>query len=182
MLLALHCLPLIFVGAATLASAQDADIQWRHRAHSGPVEVMANPLTSVSRASFYEARGFAAVAIQPYAESCGFSFGFRNGGMTPIAVKLADWRVIGADGALIAFKLPEAWDAEWERAGVPPFARIAFRWAQFQSESTFEPGDWIMGMATLTRIPAPPFRLLVRYQDEKGDHEIVLDRLECARD
>lgn len=180
MLLALRCLPLIFVGAATLAPAQDADIQWRHRAHSGPVEVMANPLASVSRGSFYEARGFAAAAIRPYAESCGFSFGVKNGGRLAIRTRLADWRAIGADGEAVAFKLPEAWDTEWQQAGVSPAARIAFRWAQFQSENTFEPGDWIMGMATLTRVPVPPFRLLVRYQDEKGDHEIVVDKLVCA--
>ena len=77
---------------------------------------------------------------------------------------------------------PEAWDAQWEKAGVSQTARIAFRWAQFQADNTFEPGDWIMGMATLESVPTAPFRLIARYHDNKGDHEIVLDKLECARD
>jgi hypothetical protein len=39
-----------------------------------------------------------------------------------------------------------------------------------------------MGMATLEATPAGPFRLVARYSDDRGNHEIVLDRLDCARD
>jgi hypothetical protein len=39
-----------------------------------------------------------------------------------------------------------------------------------------------MGMATLKIEPKSPFRLVARYQDNKGNHELVLDKLECARD
>lgn len=30
--------------------------------------------------------------------------------------------------------------------------------------------------------PAGPFRLVARYHDNKGHHEIVLDKLTCAHD
>jgi len=161
---------------------QEDDIEWRHRAARGAIVLTANPLRPAARAAFYEARGFSARQVRPYSEACGFSFGFGNGGTTPVVVKLADWRAIGADGMSIAFKPPEHWDAEWERARVPSAARIAFRWAQFQSEIAFEPGDWIMGMATLERAPVAPFRLVARYRDTRGNHEIVLDQIDCARD
>lgn len=171
----------IFILGSLDAAAQEG-IEMRHLARQGAVALGANPLTAAARTAFYTARGFPAVAIRPYSEACGFSFGFRNGGATQVAVKLADWRAVGADGRQVAFRPPEAWDIDWEKAGLPQAARIAFRWAQFQSENLFEPGDWIMGMATLTARPVPPFRLVARYHDTKGDHEIVIDQLECARD
>lgn len=169
--------------AGFLAQAQESgDVEWRHRAAQGAVTLAANPLRPAARAAFYEARGFTVGQIRAYSQSCGFSFGMQNGGKTSVSSRLADWRAVGADGSSIAFKLPARWDEEWEQAGVPPAARIAFKWAQFQTENVFEPGDWIMGMATLERAPAAPFRLVARYRDEKGNHEIVLDKLECARD
>lgn len=177
----LACAFLLATLVATPVRAED-DIAWQHRATHDSVTLTANTLRPASRASFYEARGFSAQQVRPYSEACGFSFGFRNAGPTPVIVKLADWRAIGADGRSTAFRLPEAWGAAWEKAGVPPAAHIAFRWAQFQAENIFEPGDWIMGMATLEAIPAAPFRIVARYRDSKGDHEIVLDALECARD
>jgi hypothetical protein len=95
---------------------------------------------------------------------------------------LADWHAVGVDGVRIAFVQPEFWAGEWERAGVPSAARIAFKWAQFQTNNVFEPGDWIMGMATLKSVPKAPFRLVARYQGNQGNHELFLDKLECARD
>lgn len=142
----------------------------------------ANPQAPTSLSAFYAARGFPSETIRPYANSCGFSFGMRNGGSISILTQLTDWVAIGADGKKIPLRLPEAWDTQWEKADVSQSARIAFRWAQFQVANTFEPSDWIMGMATFESMPAAPFRLVARYHDNKGNHEIVLDKLECARD
>ncbi len=158
------------------------DIEWRHRTGHDRVSLMANPLGVASRISFYEGRGFTGSAIQPYAQACGFSFGMLNEGSGTILTQLKSWRAIGADGKEIPLRAPEEWEADWLKADIPEPARIAFRWAQFQSEITFEPGDWIMGMATLASAPKPPFRILARYRDDKGDHELQLDQLHCADD
>lgn len=176
-----------YVLAALLAGLSlhghaDDDIAWRHQARQGDVVLTANPQAPASLSAFYTARGFVAETIRPYAQSCGFSFGMRNGGQIAILTRLADWRVVDAKGRNISFRLPETWDADWTHAKVSESARIAFRWAQFQTENSFEPGDWIMGMATLESEPSIPFRLIARYRDQKGIHEIVLDKLECARD
>lgn len=167
--------------AASSAHA-DSDIEWRHRAMHGSVTLSANPLGVASRTAFYAARGFPVAAIRPYAQSCGFSFGMQNTGTTMLSTRLADWYAVDAEGKRVALRPPEAWDADWERAAVPPAARIAFRWAQFQAENVFEAGDWIMGMATLETALPGIFRLVARYHDDKGNHEIVLDRLACAHD
>lgn len=174
-------LAVLSAGMALQAQA-DGDIEWRHLARQGNVVLTANPQAPASLSAFYAARGFAAETIRPYAQACGFSLGMRNGGQLPILTRLSDWRVIDARGRRIGFRLPESWDADWAKASVPQAARIAFRWAQFQTENRFEPGDWIMGMATLESVPTAPFRLIARYQDDRGNHEIILENLECARD
>ena len=158
------------------------DIAWSHSATQGAVTLTANPLGTESRTAFYSARGFTAETIRPYAKACGLSFGMQNHGTATLVTRLAEWHAIGADGKRISLHLPEAWDAQWGKAGVPQPARIAFKWAQFQAENTFEPGDWIMGMATLEYVPTPSFRIIARYHDNKGEHEIILDKLECSRD
>lgn len=167
---------------ASMFVRADDDFTWNHRATRGTVTLTANPLDAASRTAFYLARGFSEETIRPYAKACGFSFGMHNNGSGMLATQLPDWYFIGADGRRIAPRLPETWDADWEKAGVPQAARIAFRWAQFQTAITFQPGDWIMGMTTLEKSPSAPFSLVARYRDDKGIHEIVLDRLSCAQD
>lgn len=175
----LRLLPaVLFVGNAI---AQDG-MEMRHFVRQGAVALGVNPLPPSTRKAFYVARGFSEAEIRPYADACGFSFGMQNATDRRIQVTLPDWQVIGADGTRIAFTPTETWDTRWEKTGVPPAARIAFKWAQFQTENVFEPGDWIMGMATLRSDPKPPFRLVARYHNSKGNHEIVLESLECAHD
>lgn len=180
---AIHCYAfLTLLSIISLPSHAESDIEWRFQTRRGDIVLTANPLGQASRTAFYAARGFTAEAIRPYARACGFSFGMQNGSTQTLTTRLVDWHAVGADGKRIPMHPPEAWDAQWEKAGVSQTARIAFRWAQFQADNTFEPGDWIMGMATLESVPTAPFRLIARYHDNKGDHEIVLDKLECARD
>lgn len=168
------------IALAGLCSADDNNAA--HRGQHGSVSLDVSPLLQKWRSAFYVNRGFEATVIRPYATACGFSFGMRNTGDVAIETRLSDWRAIGADGARIALRLPESWEAEWERAGVSPSARIAFHWAQFQSENVFAPGDWIMGMATLAAAPQAPFRLLASYRDTGGEHEIAIEQLNCAGD
>lgn len=164
------------------ACRAEGDIEWRHSATQGTVTLAANPLDRASRTAFYTARGFAAEAIRPYAQACGFSLRMQNGGAASLSTRLDDWRAVGADGRVVRLRLPDEWDLQWGRVQVPEAARIAFRWAQFQAENVFAAGDWIMGMATLEAPLPGSFRLIVRYLDEKGNHEIVLDKLACAHD
>ena len=142
------------------------------------VTLSATSLTQEQVRAFYIARGFSPTAIAPYAQACVLSFEFRNAGPTALQFRLADWQT--AEG--IGFQPLAEWDAAWERHGVSAAARTAFRWSQFPPEQEFEAGDWIMGMAALARRPPGQFSLIARYHDDKGRHEIVVDRLSCARD
>lgn len=169
-------LAILLVIAALPAAAQSRSAQ--HGEREG-VEVKATPLTRPAVLAFYQARGFSAQAISPYADACVFSFELRNTTRKTLRLRLADWRAQTAAGTL-RFRLPQSWEAEWTRRGVGEPARIAFRWAQFQADIEFAPGDWIMGMAALERPPEGTLRLTVPYTIGKQKHEIVLDRLACA--
>ena len=156
-----------------------AQSQSAWHAARGGVEVKANALTRPAVLAFYQARGFSAEAIAPYADACVFSFEVRNTTKKALRLRLADWRA--EDGAGSArFGLPDAWEAEWARRGVPQAARIAFRWAQFQAEQEFAPGDWIMGMAAVERRHDGRFRLVIPYTIGNRSHEIAIDNGACA--
>ena len=170
----------VFVMRAGACLAAD-EIEWLHRAARGGVTLTANPLTAAQRTAFYLARGFAEPAIRPYAQACGFSFAMRNSGAGPVRTALADWQAVGADGRRAGLRPPAAWGAEWVRANVTEPARVAFRWAQFQADLAFAPGDWIMGMAALERRPDGAFRLNIPLSLDRRRHEITLDALACAQ-
>lgn len=142
------------------------------------VTLSATPLTREQVSAFYVARGFSATAIAPYAQACVLSFEFRNAGRSALRYSLADWQA--EDG--IRIRPIAEWDAAWQKDGIPHAARIAFRWAQFPAQQEFEAGDWIMGMAALEARLPDRFRLIARYHDEEGPHEITLDNLVCSRD
>ena len=170
---------LLLLATSSLPARAGGDIAWAHRAAHRAVTLTANPLDVASRTAFYAARGFSETTIHPYAQACGFSVGMQNNGTAKLVTRLADWRAIGADGRAVRLRLPTEWDAQWAKEQVSEPARIAFRWAQFQAENTFEAGDWIMGMATLAAPLPGTFRLVARYRDYKGNHEIILDKLSC---
>lgn len=143
------------------------------------VEIKVSALKREQSAAFYQARGFAAETVAPYTAACGFAFELRNTGKSSVRLRLADWRAAGKAGGA-RFTLPDDWDAEWQRRGATEPARVAFRWAQFPAEQEFAPGDWIMGMATLERRLAGPFRLTLRFSEKQRQHEIALDNVTCA--
>ena len=135
-----------------------------------------SPNTREQTIAFYTARGFSATAIAPYAQACVLSFSFRNDSRTALRFRLADWRA--EDGT--RFRPVTEWETLWNNSGIPQAARIAFRWAQFPPDQEFEAGDWIMGMAALERRIAGPFRVIARYTDDKGEHELVSNTVSCG--
>ena len=162
---------------AALPAAAQSRSAW-HGERKG-VTVKATALTRSAVLAFYQARGFSAQAISPYADACVFSFELRNSTRKTLHLRLADWRAQTAAGTL-RFRLPQSWEAEWARRGVAEPARIAFRWAQFQSELEFAPGDWIMGMAALERRRDGALRMNIPYAIDGRHREITLDKLVCA--
>lgn len=97
---------------------------------------------------FYGARGFDPAAIELLAaRHCVFQTIFQNeSGTTAVRYRLNDWRVQQRPGGVARLELVEHWQPEWERRGVAPAARLAFRWALLPTKHRYEIGDWNMGM------------------------------------
>lgn len=176
-----HWVPMAVATLLSFSALADeaGDIEWRHLVQRGSVTLKLNPLGSTQRQAFYVARGFTAEQIAPYARSCGFSIGFLNNSPQELHTDLRTWYVMDRAGQKTSLRLPDAWDAEWARHQIASAQRIAFRWAQFQRENTFEPGDWIMGMATLERSVSGPFQLVAPYRLGQEIQEITIDGIRC---
>ena len=77
----------VLLVAPVAAQSQSA---W-HGVRDG-VEARATALTRPAVLAFYQARGFSAQAISPYADFCVFSFELRNTTQKTMRLRLADWR------------------------------------------------------------------------------------------
>ena len=152
---------------------------WLRRVDQGDLVLSLNPLGATQRQAFYLARGFTAEQIAPYAAACGFSVGLLNSSRQELRTELRHWTALDNSGKRIPLRLPESWDAQWAGSQIAAPQRIAFRWAQFQSENIFEPGDWIMGMITLATPITGPFRLVAKAQLGEKTQEIAIDNLHC---
>lgn len=131
---------------------------------------------------FYLARGFDAESTERIAATCVFQTILRNKSAPgAIHTNLADWRVFTPEGEQ-PLKLKRAWKAEWEKRGVPPGARTAFRWALFPTEQTFEVGDWNMGMTTIALPLGSRFDLRFVWSYKNKRREAILRGILCATD
>jgi hypothetical protein len=130
---------------------------------------------------FYSARGFPPEAIEHLAtRHCVFQTVLRNeSGDGPIRFDLADWRTETATG-VHRLKLVRDWLPEWERYGVSESARLAFHWALFPTDHTYEVGDWNMGMTTYALPLGTRFDLRVVYWRDQRRHTLPLPGVRCA--
>lgn len=132
---------------------------------------------------FYAARAFPREAIEHLAtRHCVFQTILRNeSGSAAIRFNLADWRVKTEAGTQ-GLKLVREWLPEWERRGVPESGRLAFRWALFPTEHTYEIGDWNMGMTTYALPLGTRFDLRVVYWRGRERRVFTLPGVRCAID
>ena len=138
--------------------------------------------------SFFQARGFNKVIAKEIATQCVFQTIIRNtqtdNSEDAITVSLQDWQLIPNEKTTEqSIKLKETWDAEWKKAEISTAARIAFRWATFPTEQTFEPsGDFNWGMITFGLKPDTSFDLQLFWKQGKKSHSTWVKNLQCPAD
>lgn len=136
--------------------------------------------------AFFLARGFPVDVADTIGTSCVFQTIVRNtareAGAKAVTVSLPDWQ-IRYEGHLRRVKLKEQWEREWPDDRVTPAARLAFRWATFPTEQTFEPGgDYNWGMISFDLPPGAVFDLNVRWQLAGEDYDTWMQGIVCAPD
>lgn len=136
--------------------------------------------------AFFLARGFSAAVADDIGTGCVFQTIARNVSRPPqdlpVAIALAQWRVRHG-GELRPVKLKEQWDREWPQDSVSAAARLAFRWATFPTEQTFEPGgDYNWGMTGFDLPPGETFDLQVVWQLGGRRQVAWINNIECPAD
>lgn len=137
--------------------------------------------------AFFIGRGFSSAAADRIARSCVFQSIQRNRGsglQAPVMeVDLSQWRIIPAgdrDAPSRRLPLKEDWDQEWQAAGEPDGARVAFRWSLFPTRQTFHGGDYNWGMISFGVPPGTRFDLALVWTLGGEPGSATLRGLVCA--
>ncbi len=171
---------LAFAGLDKTVDEQTGLIGWKLKQSGLELELIQR-LPDQTRA-FFLARGFPAEIADTLGESCIFQTILRNtGSSAALTVSLKNWRVNQA-GVSQSLKLKEVWDQSWSDDDVSKSARLAFRWATFPTEQTFQKGDYNWGMISFGLPAGAHFRLDLVWHDANKKHIAQIENLSCADD
>jgi len=184
--LILSCvLPMCLAAVVQADPQREADpdsglIRWRLSLSALRLE-LAQRLPDQTR-GFFLARGFPAALADDYARRCVFQTIGRNiGDSMAITLDTRLWRIRRAGRIRpIAAKadLLQAWSAQ----GLPANAALAFRWATFPSEQTFQPGDYNWGMIGFGPKPGESFDLKLVWFEAGKRKTHWIRQLICAEE
>jgi len=140
--------------------------------------------------SFFQARGFSIKVADDIATSCVFQTIGRNteadNKTDSVSVDLSEWRIVVADSqnkTAKPIKLKEHWNEEWKGANVSTASRIAFRWATYPSEQSFDPGgDFNWGMISVGPKPEVVFDLHIVWKQGDKKHDAWIRQMQCPKD
>jgi len=141
--------------------------------------------------AFYLARGFTGdiannIAINCMIQTVAKNTASKKTGQS-ITIRLKDWLIkphhADADDKQQGIKLKEIWNDSWKENEVNNAARIAFRWATFPTEQTFDPsGDYNWGMTSFGLPPSSKFDLKVIWYQDGQQKSVWIQDMTCAED
>jgi len=157
-------------------------IEWKLKENN--LELQLIQRTPNQTRGFFEARGFSKKITHDIANSCVFQTITRNTSKEKnraIQVSLKTWR-IKINNQSQPIKLKETWDKEWNTAQVKASSRLAFRWATFPTEQTFEPsGDYNWGMISFGPEPGSVFDLYVEWKSNNKIKSQWIKNMTCPK-
>lgn len=131
--------------------------------------------------AFYANRGLSLEQIEPYATSCVYMTVLRNDS-APAAIHFVrdEWSV-RVDGKTHPLVPVEQWVQRLKAGGAGNASLVAFRWAQFPPEQSYEPGgDWNQGMLSFGLPAGTRFDVLARWDSVGQSYEAKLKEVQCA--
>lgn len=138
--------------------------------------------------AFYLARGFKTEVARDIGASCMMQTVVTNKAAKTsgkaFSISLKKWQLkVQGNAKLQGIKLKETWDRHWKTDDISAAARIAFRWATFPSEQTFEPhGDYNWGMISFGLTSGSRFDLNVVWHQEGHQKSIWIRNMQCQTD
>ncbi len=136
--------------------------------------------------AFYLARGFPDKIAGEIANSCMFQTIAKNTlnksdkNAATITLEQALWKV-KTRSQTKGIKLKKIWDSQWQKQQLKPSARIAYRWATFPTQQSFEPsGDYNWGMTCFDLKPGTEFDVEISWKHGKIKKSAWMYSLSCA--
>ena len=181
----INALILIMIGAFFLCrpvfSQAFADKKSWTQNHHG-VSILLMQIDSQHLQAFYLARGFTLEQIQNYVHSCVYMTVLKNNHAPGVVhVNTRQWRAVN-----IAEKNHQppistsTWLAELKKNNSKKSALIAFRWAQFPAQQSYQPGgDWNQGMLSFAIKSGTQFDLQVIWDVEGKKDIAIIKGIQC---
>jgi len=132
--------------------------------------------------AFYVNRGFSLEQIKSYASSCVYMTVLRND-TAPGAIHFIshNWSILvkNKPHKLVPVK---QWLKQLSNIGVKKSSLIAFRWAQFPPEQTYQPGgNWNQGMLSVGLPPESVFDVIATWDISGKKYQAKLTEVQCAK-
>lgn len=136
--------------------------------------------------AFFQGRGFSSNIANDIATLCVLQTIGKNTASSSdgdlISYDLHDWKV-RYRGAPQSIKFKELWDQEWSKHDVSTASRLAFRWATFPTQQSFEAGgDFNWGMISFGLKPGSVFDLKVIWQQNNQTRSQWINQIKCPSD
>lgn len=186
LLLAVLLFPLLVRGEVRISQGIDplAGLPFWEVADAGVSIRLVQRLPDQTRA-FFLARGFSPEDAERVAQSCVFQTVVRNVSNQskpgPVRYDLGMWRVRNGD-RMSRMKTREDWAGEWRDRNLATASRVAFQWALYPTEQTYQPGDYNWGMSTFALPPGTYFDLDLSWFQYGVRHEARIAQMRCAPD
>ena len=186
----LLCILLSFVTAiagAQVEVSMDPETQltsWKFSEQHFSLELIQR-LPDQTRA-FFQARGFSSEIANDIATQCVLQAIGKNTSdkdqLAEVSYHLKNWKIYLGKKAQ-GIKLKEQWDDEWTDDQVNNASRIAFRWATFPTQQSFDPGgDFNWGMISFGLPPGSIFDLEIEWRQDNHLHSQWIKQIQCPVD
>lgn len=179
----LVCLALILPSLVVIAEQKYSQLEtgagsWETRADG--VTFSLTQILPDQLKAFYTNRGFTLEQISAYEKSCVYMTVLRNDAAAGTIHFISnDWQV-RVDGKHHPLVPVSKWIERFQSAGIKNSALVAFRWAQFPPEQSYEPGgDWNQGMLSMGLEPGSVFDVTARWDIDGKAFEATLNEVRC---
>lgn len=130
--------------------------------------------------AFYLNRGFTLDQISSYVQSCVYMTVLRNDAAAGTIHFISNDWLVRVDGKPHPLVPVSEWFERFKSAGIINAALVAFRWAQFPPEQSYEPdGDWNQGMLSMGLDPGTEFDVTARWDINGKMFEATLEGVQC---
>jgi len=179
LILLLYICSLPSFGAGQIEPKMSSDVR-RWEVESQGVHLLLTQIKSEQLQAFYVNRGFSIKAIDDYAQSCVYMTVLRNDSAPGVIHFIRDNWSIQINNQRHKMRTVDQWVHALESKNIKKSALIAFRWAQFPPEQSYDPGgNWNQGMLSTGVAVGSVFDVTARWDIAGKPYQSTLKEVRC---